>query len=44
MSIKYTAAISDTDILIHFAKINKLGVLELLFSEIIVPYFVFDRE
>ena len=44
MSVKYTAAISDTDILIHFAKIGKLGILELLFTEIVVPYYIFDDE
>lgn len=44
MSIKYKAAISDTDILIHFAKINRLDILELLFDEIIVPFYILDRE
>lgn len=44
MSVKYTGAISDTDILIHFAKIERLEILELLFEEIVVPYFIYDDE
>lgn len=41
---KYTAAISDTDILINLAKVDRLDILSLLFSKIIIPYFVYDYE
>ncbi|QAA33550.1 hypothetical protein [Clostridium manihotivorum] len=41
---KYTAAISDTDILINLAKVNRLDLLSLLFSKIIIPFFVYDYE
>lgn len=41
---KYEAAISDTDILINLAKVDKLNILELLFSKIVIPYFVYDVE
>ena len=35
---KYTAAISDTDILINLAKVDRLDLLSLLFSKIIIPF------
>lgn len=41
---KYEAAISDTDILINLAKVGKLNVLNLLFSRIVIPYYVYDKE
>jgi predicted nucleic acid-binding protein len=41
---KYTAAISDTDILINLAKVDRLDLLSLLFSKIIIPFFVYDYE
>lgn len=41
---KYTAAISDTDILINLAKIDRLDVLSLMFTKIIIPFFVYDVE
>lgn len=41
---KYRAAISDTDILINFAKVNRLDILELLFEEITIPYYVYEKE
>ncbi|MBB6632064.1 hypothetical protein [Clostridium algidicarnis] len=41
---KYTAAISDTDILINLAKVGRLDLLSLLFSKIIIPFFVYDYE
>lgn len=37
-------AITDTDILIHLAMVNRLDILEYLFKEIIIPQFVFDVE
>ena len=37
---KYTVAISDTDILINLAKVDRLDLLILLFSKIIIPFFV----
>ncbi|HFL2584271.1 TPA: hypothetical protein ACG3KG_003224 [Clostridioides difficile] len=41
---KYKAAISDTDILINLAKVNRLDILELLFEEITIPHYVYDTE
>ncbi|VIG20065.1 Uncharacterised protein [Clostridioides difficile] len=41
---KYKVAISDTDILINLAKINRLDILDLLFDEIIIPQFIYDVE
>ena len=41
---KYEAAISDTDILINLAKIQRLDVLELLFSKIYIPKYIYDKE
>lgn len=42
--MKYAGAISDADILINLAKVNRLDVLEILFKEIIIPQFVYDIE
>jgi len=42
--MKYIAAISDADILIHLAKANALDILPLLFEKIIIPKYVFERE
>jgi len=42
--MKYIAAISDADILIHLAKGNALDILPLLFEKIIIPKYVFERE
>ena len=42
--MRYTGAVSDADILINFAKVNRLDVFELLFKEIIIPQFVYDIE
>ncbi|MEZ0536619.1 hypothetical protein ACAG39_05120 [Caldicellulosiruptoraceae bacterium PP1] len=36
--MKYTGAISDADILINLAEVNRLDILELLFKEIIIPH------
>lgn len=41
---KYKIAISDTDILINLAKIDRLDLLDLLFDEIIIPHYVYDKE
>jgi predicted nucleic acid-binding protein len=41
---KHKIAISDTDILINLAKIDKLDILELLFDGIIIPQYVYDKE
>lgn len=41
---KYEAAISDTDILINLAKVDRLDILELVFSKIVIPHFVYDVE
>lgn len=41
---KYKAAISDTDILINLAKVDKLNILELVFSRIVIPYYVYNKE
>jgi len=42
--MKYIAAISDADILIHLAKANALDILPLLFEKIIIPKYVFELE
>ena len=42
--MKYIGAISDTDILINLAKVNRLDILECLFELIIIPQFVYDHE
>jgi len=42
--MKYIAAISDADILIHLAKANALDILPLLFESIVIPKYVFERE
>ena len=44
IKMRYTGAISDADILINLAKVNRLYILELLFKEIIIPQFVHDIE
>lgn len=41
---KYTASVSDTDLLIHLAKVDRLDVLELLFAEVVVPKYIKDNE
>lgn len=41
---KYKVAISDTDILINLAKIDRLDLLDLLFDEIIIPQFIYEKE
>lgn len=42
--MRYVGAISDADILINLARVNRLDVLELLFKEIIIPQYVYDVE
>ena len=42
--MKYKAAISDADILIHLAKADEIDVLSFLFTEIVIPQYVFNRE
>ena len=42
--MRYVGAVSDADILINLARVNRLDVLELLFEEIIIPQFVYDIE
>jgi predicted nucleic acid-binding protein len=44
IEMRYIGAISDTDILINFAKVNRLDVLEYLFEEIIIPQYIYDFE
>lgn len=44
INMRYTGAISDADILINLAMVNRLDILELLFKEIIIPQFVYDIE
>lgn len=41
---KHKIAISDTDILINLAKIDRLDILDLLFEEIIIPQYVYEIE
>ena len=42
--MRYSGAISDADILINLARVNRLDILELLFKEIIIPQFAYDIE
>ncbi|TZE82090.1 hypothetical protein [Calorimonas adulescens] len=42
--MRYVGAISDADILINLAMVNRLDILELLFKKIIIPQFVYDIE
>lgn len=42
--MRYIGAISDTDILINLAKVNRLDVLDYLFKKIIIPQYVYDFE
>ena len=42
--MRYSGAISDADILINLARVNRLDILELLFKEIIIPQFVYNIE
>ena len=42
--MRYIGAISDTDILINLAKVDRLDILECLFKEIIIPQYVYDIE
>lgn len=42
--MRYVGAISDTDILINLARVDRLDVLEYLFKEIIIPQYVYDVE
>jgi len=42
--MRYVGAISDTDILINLAIVNRFDILERLFQQIIIPWFVFDVE
>ncbi len=42
--MRYEGAISDADILINLAKVNRLDVLGLLFKKIVIPRFVYDIE
>jgi predicted nucleic acid-binding protein len=44
IKMRYTGAISDADILINLALVNRLDILGLLFKEIIIPQFVYDIE
>ena len=42
--MRYVGAISDTDILINIAMVDRFDILECLFEQIIIPQFVFDVE
>lgn len=42
--MRYIGAVSDTDILINLAKVDKLDVLEFLFEEIVIPAYVYEFE
>ena len=42
--MKYVAAISDADIMIHLAKADELDILRYLFTKIIIPQYVLERE
>jgi len=44
IKMKYIGAISDVDMLINLARVNRLDILELLFKEIIIPQYVYDVE
>jgi len=39
IKMRYIGAISDTDILINLAKVDRLDILECLFKEIIIPQY-----
>ena len=39
--MRYIGAISDTDILINLARVDRLGVLEYLFKKIIIPQYIY---
>jgi predicted nucleic acid-binding protein len=41
---KLKASISDTDILVNFSSVNRLDILELLFSEIVIPEYILEKE
>lgn len=40
----YKAAVSDTDILVNLAKVERLDILGFIFKEIVIPEYVYDRE
>ena len=42
--MRYIGAISDTDILINFAKVKRLDILGCLFEKIIIPQYIYDIE
>lgn len=42
--MKYTAAVSDADILIHLLKADNLVIIEKLFQRVIIPKYVLERE
>lgn len=42
--MRYVGAISDTDILINIAMVDRFDILEYLFEQIIIPQYVFDIE
>lgn len=42
--MRYKAAISDTDIFINLAMVDRLDLLSLLFSKIYIPFYVYDVE
>ena len=42
--MRYIGAISDADILINLARVNRLDISEILFEKIIIPQFVYDIE
>ena len=42
--MRYSGAISDADILINFAKVDRLDILSHLFKKIVIPQYVFDVE
>jgi hypothetical protein len=44
IKMRYIGAISDTDILINLAKVNRLDVLDYLFKKIIILQYVYDFE
>jgi predicted nucleic acid-binding protein len=44
INMRYIGAISDADILINLARVNRLDISEILFEKIIIPQFVYDIE
>lgn len=42
--MRYKGAVSDTDILLNLASIDRLEILEHLFKKIIIPWYVYDIE